>query len=183
MAKTPNGTFPIKQMQDEEGKPFYPLTLMALICGTDEQKRKLQSVGANIRQIDLSEYLYITYSGDFNLYILNDFIYVYDAHITYTDAVVPFPVDQDLVIARDIPPTYRSKVQIIQCSATSGFNDRVVAWLDTTGKLHAQITPRYIHKGESYNTDYVSSVVNLSINGLYFRSGMEEDIFDGSSTD
>ena len=60
MAQSPNGTFPIKQMQDEEGNPFYPLTIMALICGTDEQKSKLQSVGANIRQIDLSEYLYIT---------------------------------------------------------------------------------------------------------------------------
>lgn len=183
MAKSPGGTFPIKQMQDEEGNPFYPLTTMALICGTEEQKRKLQSVGANIRQIDLSEYLYITYSGDFNLYILNDFIYLYDAHITYTDQAVPFPVDQDLVIARDIPPTFRSKVQIIQCSATSGSSDRVVCWIDTTGKLHAQITPRYIHKDESYTTDYISSITNLDINGLYFRSGMEEDIFNGSGND
>lgn len=170
MANTEN-RYPIKQMYDENGKPFYPLTHINLING---DKTKLDSVGASIVEENLASYLISPYTGEFHLYILNNLIYAYAGSISYTEAGSPMPHETDIIIARDIPAKFRSQYQIIQMATTAGVKDRLTVWLTEDGKLMGRITPQVVNKDIIYQSDYKSSIKRFEFNGLFFRGTKEE---------
>lgn len=171
------GRLPIKQMYDEQGNPFYPLTHIDAITGTEEQKRGLATLGTTTRNVDLSMYLMSPFVGTFDLDILNDFIYFYSGRISYTTDGASVEVDKDIIVAQDIPALYRSKVQIIHCTAIGGPTDRVTCWIDEFGKLIMRVTPKYMNKPEDFQKEYRSSVLGLDFSGLLIKSGLEDDIY------
>ena len=163
------GRWPIKQMYDENGVPFYPITHIDIING---DKEILKRMGSTIKDVDLSSYLISPFKGEFSLKILNNFVFNYYANIEYGDGL-SFDADKDIEVAYAIPASYRSKLQIIHCSVMSGTDDRVNAWITTDGKLMCRITPKamYREEGATYN----SSVKSLILTGLFVRTGMEDD--------
>lgn len=172
------GRLLIKQMYDEEGNPFYPLTILDAITGTEEQKRALTTLGTTTRNVDLSVYLMSPFVGTFELDIINDFIYFYSGRISYTTNGASVETDKDIIVAQDIPANYRSKKQLIHCSALSGSTDRVNCWIDEIGRLVMRVTPKYINRSEDFEKEYRSSVIGLDFSGLLIRSGLEDDIYD-----
>jgi len=167
-----NGTFPIKQLYDEEGNPYYPITHIDLINGG--KKSELEKIGSTIRIVDLSDYLLIPYTGSFELRILNNLIFVYSGIISNTESADPIDYDKEVIIARDIPALYRSSYQLIHCNVVGGTNDRINAWISNTGELIVRITPRCVYKDDIFLEDYKSSIGTIRINGLYFKTGMED---------
>ena len=160
--------FPIKQMYDELGNSFYPLTHIDLIKG---DKNKLAELGTTINKIDLTEFISAGYSGTFYLYLLNNFIYFYTGSIVWAENV-PFPVDKEIILAKDLPTAYRSSEQIIHCKASISKNERINIWINERGELIAKITPRVIYKDDSYN-EYKSSIYTIDFDGLLVKQTME----------
>lgn len=163
-----SGRIPIKQLYDENGVPFYPITHVDLILG---DKEKLSTMGNIITTVDLSKYLIIPYSGVFNLHIMNNMTYTYEGNIMYTNNEISFPYNTDLIIARDIPSKYRSSNKNIICNAVNGNTDIVNVYISADGSLVARVTPKSIN---SDIEEYTSSVNRLYFNGLFIRSGLEE---------
>lgn len=165
--------FPIKQLYDENGKPYYPITHIDLVNG---DRKKLDLIGTIIRIADLSPYLITPFTGEFTVNMLNNMIYIYSGSISYTENGSPIEHEKDITIAKNIPELYRSKFQIITCSSVSGANDRINVWLDNKGNLLCRVTPKMVLKDRDYESDYQSSIKRIDFNGLFFRSRMEDDL-------
>lgn len=161
--------YPIKQMYDELGNPFYPITHVDLVIG---DKDKLADLGTTTSKVDLSEFILNPYNGTFTLYILNNFIYFYTGSIMYADGN-PIPVDEEIVIAKDIPTSYRSSLQIIHCKAIGSTKERINIWINEKGELVIKITPRALYKDEDYS-DYKSSISSIDFDGQFVKTSVEE---------
>lgn len=163
-----SGTLKVKQLYDENGNPFYPLTLIDVVLG---DKTKLLNLGNSVSIVDLSKYLITPLTGTLKLYIMNSLVYSYEGNITYTESGTPLVANTDIVIARDIPSKYRS-ADIVKCSAVQSISDIVNVYVSPEGSIIARVTPKAIRNEDA--NDYVSSMKRLYFNGLFLRNGMVE---------
>ena len=161
--------FPIKQLYDELGNPFYPLTHIDLILG---DKSKLSNIGNTIRKVDLSEFILFPFAGVLELYILNNFIFFYSGIIEYAEGST-IPINQEIIIAKDIPSVYCSGSQIIHFKAMGSSFERINMWLNEKGELVCKITPRTLYKDEYYE-EYKSSITSLNFDGQFLKLDMED---------
>lgn len=156
-------SFTVKQLYDENGKPYYPITSLNQITGDTS---KLSSVSEKVNNIDLSGYL--AYRGFLSVCIINNLIYSYDGTITITSG----NMGEDIIVAENIPEKYRKKKQRIPLSISKDFNNSI-AYIDPNGSLIIRITPTEIYDGK--NTDLSNSdFFTVYINGLFLKSKMEE---------
>lgn len=164
------GTFPVKQLYDEKGNPFYPITHVDLVIG---DKEALLNTSSAVNTIDLSQYLVSPFTGSFKLHTMNNFIYVYEGCLN-TDSEDPIPYDNNIIVAKGIPEKFRSTEEYIPCSSVQGFTDSVVVYIDTNGSLIMRVTPSAIYKDDTFYSTYKTSINGLSFNGLYLKRRLEE---------
>lgn len=160
----------IKQLYDEEGNPFYPLTHVDALTG---DLTKISRIGSTTKVVDLSDYICKPFVGLLTLTILNNCYYVYTGNITYTEGGKPMTSDSEYIVAKEISEDYRSILKNIQFASCSGVKDRVNMWLDTEGNIKAVLTAKTMDRGTNFDK-YRSSVSSLRFTGVYMKNKLED---------
>lgn len=154
----------IRELYDEESNVFYPITHIDAILG---DKSKLSDMGTYKTRVELKNFITSDYTGDFELYIMNNFVYVYSGSIQSASGV--FPYNEEIVLANNIPSIYRSIDEIITFKAIGNAYERVNIWLNEKGELVCVITPKAMLEVTN------CSLSTIDFDGLFVRLSVEEE--------
>lgn len=150
---------PIKQLYDEIGNPYFPITHVDLVLG-DISSLHLGNIK---KDIDLSAYLSINCPGKLIVSSQNDFVYFYSIDASYGSGA-KLPVNQEIKLANNLPKQYRPVGEIVNFTAKASTKDWLKIWMDIDGNIMAKVTPR---SSLDY-TEYLSSLTTIRAQGFTF---------------
>lgn len=154
----------IRQLYDEEGNAYYPLNASGAIMGD------LSSLNlGNIKKVvNLSYCLSLNFlGGTFTVSSINNMFFFYEVNCTYGTAGASIPIDEELIVASNIPDNYRINGAIIPMSADSGMNDSISIYVDENGTMKAKVLP--LGRTDIGEDKYQSSIKAIKASGFFVK--------------
>lgn len=154
----------IRQLYDENGNAYYPLSASGAIQGN------LSSLNlGNIKKvIDLSYCLSINFlGGTFTVSTINNMFFFYDVNCTFGTTGASIPIDEELIIASNIPDNYRINGAIIPMSANDGMSDSISIYVDEIGTMRAKVLP--LGRTDVGEEKYQSSIKAIKASGFFVK--------------
>lgn len=151
----PGRIFCVGQMYDENGNAFYPVTHKDCIIGGVNDL----DVGITLSTVDLNACITGPHIGSFIMKEFNNLTYVLSIDITRFDNT-PFPLDKDIILARDIPELYSTP---FFTAIGNGFDD-ILLWID-----NHYLKARIVRKSKVDYTNCPATIDRILSTGILIR--------------
>lgn len=152
----------IRQMYDENGNAFYPVTATGAIFGDINHL----NIGNTKNVIDLSYCLALNFKGTFTVTNINNMFFFYNIDCYYGTEGAHLPVNKQLIVASNIPASYRILGAVIPLHLEDGMSDSIKGYITDDGGIIAEVSPtRNISTEEAYE----SSITRVRGSGFFVK--------------